>query len=133
MTETRTSCETISEQMEKARERMEEKRRLAAQCRAYYPVLQGRHEQVAAAETIQGAVTIKETFERRFPSEDYTIGPRTLVMSDALIRLEFAPTEMERLIRAREDAKLAQAQQAMNQLDNPSPEYIKSMLEGIDG
>lgn len=133
MTEARTSYEAVSSQMEEARRRIEKKRMLAAKCHYYYPITQrDEHgtQQVAAAETIQGAVTIKETFERRNPDAYFDIGPRSIVFSDELIRLEFAPTEAERFV---EGVKLAQTQQALKQLDSPDPEYIKNMLEEIGG
>lgn len=104
-------------------------RSLMNQCLRYYPILQkgpNGTEQVAAAATPAGAVTIKETFERRFPGERYSIGPCTPIMSDDFIALEFEPTPLER-VAIQEEIKKAQA--AMPGI--PSPENIENILKGV--
>lgn len=83
-------------------------------------------EQRDAAATPAGAVTIKETFERRYPGERYSIGPCTPIMSDDFIALEFEPTPGER-IAIQEEIK--EAQRAMEWM--PNPEYVENILKGV--
>lgn len=115
----------VPSKLEVVRACQDVKRSLMNQCQRYYPILQGT-EQVAAAATQLGAVTIKETFERRYPGERYSIGPCTPIMSDDFIALEFEPTPWERKA-IQEEIKKAQVVMA----DVPSPAYIESMLKGV--
>lgn len=116
----RTSYATI-------RQRIQRKRELAEKCTRYYPVMQrceGGDQQVAAAATVEGAVTIKNTMERRNRTEEYYIGPRTIVFSDELAALEFEPTEFE---KAEMENEAAYAAAKMNQSDM-IPEGIQSRV-----
>lgn len=115
----------VPSKLEVVRAREAVKRSLMNQCPHYYPILQGT-SQVAAAVTPSGAVTIKETFERRYPGERYSIGPYTPIMSDDFIALEFEPTPYER-IAIQEEIKNAQA----GLPGDISPEYAENILKGI--
>ncbi len=115
------------------RHRIQRKRELAEKCTRYYPVMQrceGFDQQVAAAETIEGAVTIKNIMELRNRSEVYFIGPRTIVFSDELAAIEFEPTEFEKAEMENEAAYAAAKMKQSLQID---PEEIKRQLErGLD-
>ena len=119
--------------MDVARQRLQRKRELAEKCTRYYPVMQrckGFAQQVAAATTIEGAVTIKDMMERRNRTEEYFIGPRTIVFSDELAALVFEPTELEKA-EMEYEASIAAAK--MNQSPQIDPEEMKRQLErGLD-
>lgn len=112
---------------------IQRKRELAEKCTRYYPVMQrckGFSQQVAAAETVEGAVTIKEMMERRNRSEEYFIGPRTIVFSNELAALEFEPTELE---KAEMENEAAIAAEKLNQSLKIDPEEMKRQLgSGLD-
>ena len=111
------------------RQRIQRKRELAEKCTRYYPVMQrckGFSQQVAAAATVEGAVTIKDIMERRNRSEEYFIGPRTIIFSDELAALEFEPTEFE---RAEMEAEATAAAAKMNQSLQIDPEEMRRQLE----
>lgn len=115
------------------RQRIQRKRELAEKCTHYYPVMQrckGFSQQVAAAATVEGAVTIKDIMERRNRTEEYFIGPRTIVFSDELTALEFEPTEFE---KAEMENEAAYAAAKMNQSLQIDPEEMRRQLEsGLD-
>ena len=113
-------------------QRIQRKRELAEKCTRYYPVMQrskGFAQQVAAAETIEGAVTIKDMMERRNRSEEYFIGPRTIVFSNELAALEFEPTELEKA-EMKNEAAIAAAQ--LNQSLQPTEESVCKIVEGLE-
>lgn len=119
--------------MDVIQSRIQRKRELSEKCTRYYPVMQrckGFSQQVAAAETIEGAVTIKDIMERRNRSEEYFIGPRTIIFSDELAALEFEPTEFE---KAEMEKEAAIAVAKMNQSLQIAREEMKRQLErGFD-
>ena len=125
----RPACTT----MDATLQRIQRKRELADKCTRYYPVMQrckGFDQQVAAAETIGGAVIIKDIMERRNKTEEYFIGPQTIVFSDELAALEFEPTEFE---KAEMEYEAAIAAAKMNQALQIAPEEMKRQLErGFD-
>lgn len=126
-------AEQVSTSMDAILRRIQRKRELAGKCTRYYPVMQrckGFSQQVAAAETIEGAVTIKDMMERRNRPEEYFIGPRTIVFSDELAALEFEPTELEKAEMENEDALAAEKLNRSLQID---PEEMRRQLEsGLD-
>lgn len=111
------------------RQAIQRKRELAEKCTRYYPVMQrckGFSQQVAAAATIEGAVTIKDMMERRNRSEEYFIGPRTIIFSNELAALEFEPTELE---RAEMENEAAYAAAKLNQSLQIDPEEMRRQIE----
>lgn len=125
--------EQASTSADMIRMRIQRKRELAEKCMRYYPVMQrckGFDQQVAAAETIDGAVTIKNIMELRNRSETYFIGPRTIVFSDELAAIEFEPTEYE---KAEMEVEATAAALKMNQTLQIDPEEVIRQLEhGFD-
>ena len=111
--------------------RIQRKRELAEKCTRYYPVMQrckGFSQQVAAAASVEGAATIRDMMTRRNRSEEYFIGPRTIVFSDELAALEFEPTELEKA-EMENEAAFAAAQ--MNQALQIDPEEIVRQLKAF--
>lgn len=124
---TKTPPATLTETIQ---QRLAKKRALAAKCNYYYPIMQrDEHgtQQVAAAETPEGAVTIKEAFERRNPDAHFDIGPKSIVFSDELILLEFEPNEFERI---EIEQKKRALQAACREVEHPTPEWIRQIVGG---
>lgn len=115
---------------ETIQQRMAKKRALAAKCSYYYPIMQrDEHgtQQVAAAETPEGAATIKAAMEHRNPDAHFDIGPKSIVFSDELILLEFEPNEAER-IELKQKKRALQA--ACREVEHPTPEWIRQIVGG---
>ncbi len=113
---------------ETIQQRLSKKRALAAKCNYYYPIMQrDEHgtQQVAAADTPEGAATIKATMERRNPDAHFDIGPKSIIFSDELILLEFEPNEIERMEIERKKREL---QAACYEIDHPTPAWIKQII-----
>ena len=119
-----TATETIQQRITK-------KRALAAKCNYYYPIMQrDEHgtQQVAAADTPEGAAAIKAVMERRNPDAHFDIGPKSIVFSDELILLEFEPSEVERIEIERKKREL---QAVCREVDHPTPAWIQQIVGGM--
>ena len=121
-----TATETIQQRLAK-------KRALAAKCHYYYPIMQrDEHgtQQVAAADTPEGASTIKAVMERRNPDAYFDIGPKSIVFSDELILLEFEPNPAERIELEQKKREMLEACRDVEQ-KMKTPAWVRQIVGGI--
>lgn len=107
-------------------DRLERKNQAHAKCKTAFIVMKDGRYVVGLTETQIGAVTIKETLERRHPSSEYKILGQMTILSDEFIAIEYEPTQIEKDLMAIEanclkekiEQSLSSSEAIMNQHKN---------------